>query len=254
MVIGGTRGVGRVVVRFFAAQSHVVSVLGRRPPAEAKLPNVRYQIVDLTNSQRLRSVLKALLRELGPVTNLVFLQRFRAEGDAWQGELDVSLTATKTIIEELQDTFAADQPNSIVLVCSNLSRLVANEQPVAYHAAKAAMRQMARYYAVALGPKSIRVNCVTPGTMLKEESRDFYVAKRKLQKLYRRITPLGRMGTGGDIAEAIGFLCSSKASFVTGHDLVVDGGLSLHWQESLARIASRMATQRHSKPKAKRKS
>jgi NAD(P)-dependent dehydrogenase (short-subunit alcohol dehydrogenase family) len=56
-----------------------------------------------------------------------------------------------------------------------------------------------------------------------------------LQQLYREIIPLGRMGTTQDVANAIAFLCSPAASFINGHNLYVDGGLSVVWPETLAR-------------------
>jgi len=109
---------------------------------------------------------------------------------------------------------------------------------VSYHVAKAALSQMVRYYAVALGPLGIRVNCVSPGTIMKEEAQSFYAAHPELWELYGRIIPLGRMGSAGEVARAIAFLCSPEAGYITGQELVVDGGLSVQWQESVARRAS----------------
>ena len=195
------------------------------------------QSVDLADKAALLAALAEALKQNGRLTNLVFLQRYRGEGDAWQGELDVSLTATKTIIEELAGKFVRPKKvslNSIVIVGSNASRLIAGEQSVGYHAAKAALRQMARYYACSLAPQGLRVNYVTPGIVLKDEARKFYRENEKLHALYRRITPLGRMGSPRDIADAIGFLCSPGAAFITGQEIIVDGGLSLLWQGSLA--------------------
>lgn len=193
--------------------------------------------MDLADKAALLAALAEALKQNGRLTNLIFLQRYRGEGDVWQGELDVSLTATKTIIEKLAGKFVRQKKaslNSIVIVGSNASRLIAGEQSVGYHAAKAALRQMARYYACSLAPQGLRVNCVTPGIVLKDEARKFYRENEKLHALYRRITPLGRMGSPRDIAEAIGFLCSPGAAFITGQEFIVDGGLSLLWQASLA--------------------
>ena len=193
--------------------------------------------MDLADKAALLAALAEALKQNGRLTNLIFLQRYRGEGDVWQGELDVSLTATKTIIEKLAGKFVRQKKaslNSIVIVGSNASRLIAGEQSVGYHAAKAALRQMARYYACSLAPQGLRVNCVTPGIVLKDEARKFYRENEKLHALYRRITPLGRMGSPRDIADAIGFLCSPGAAFITGQEFIVDGGLSLLWQASLA--------------------
>jgi NAD(P)-dependent dehydrogenase (short-subunit alcohol dehydrogenase family) len=237
LVVGGTRGIGRAVVRHFCKLGHAVSVLGRRDAAEAKLDRVHAFKVDLTNARSLNAVLARALKAHGPVANVIFLQRFRGEGDAWQGELDVSLTATRNVLEQLRGHFT--NPGAVVMVASHASHLVAAEQPAGYHVGKAGLVQLARCYAVALGPEGVRVNCVTPGTVLKEESRDFFLNDKALQALYRRITPLGRMGRAEEVADVIAFLCTAQASFVTGQNLAVDGGLSLHWQESLARLATK---------------
>ena len=70
---------------------------------------------------------------------------------------------------------------------------------------------------------------------MKEESKDFYLKSKKLLGLYKDLTPLRRMGTAEEVAAAIRFLCSPAASFITGQNLVVDGGVSVQSHESLAR-------------------
>lgn len=227
LVVGGTRGIGRAVVRRFAADGGAVSVIGRREAEETSLPNVRQWPVDLADGESLPGLVAEIAAANGPLRNIVLLQRFRGDGDAWQGELDVSLTATRTIVESGAKTFA-DAGGSIVIVCSNASHLVADDQPAGYHAAKAALRQLARYYAVTLGPKGIRVNCVTPGAVLKEEGRGAEGAAALVD-----LTPLRRIATADDIASGIALLCSDDAALATGQELVLDGGLSLLLQESL---------------------
>jgi len=112
---------------------------------------------------------------------------------------------------------------------------VGEGQPLSYHLGKAGINHMARFYAVSLGRKGIRVNVVTPFTFLKEESKDFYLNNKELQALYQEMIPLGRMGTAEDSANAVAFLCSPAASFINGQNLYVDGGLSVIWPETLAR-------------------
>ena len=72
-------------------------------------------------------------------------------------------------------------------------------------------------------------------TFLKEESKEFYLKNDALQDLYRRITPMQRMGTAEDSARLIAFLCSPVSGFINGQNIYVDGGLSLVWPETLAR-------------------
>jgi NAD(P)-dependent dehydrogenase (short-subunit alcohol dehydrogenase family) len=234
LVIGGTRGIGREVVRWFLELGHQVSVLGKSAPSsdDQREDGAQYWQTDITNPSTTLIALNSVL-ERGKIHNLVFLQRFRGDSDSWQGEIETSLTASKRIIEALDGSFAC--PTSIVFTSSIVGELVVHNQPLSYHVGKAGINQLIQYYAVALGPKGIRVNGVAPSTTLKEESREVYLNNPELYELYQKMIPLGRMGTAREVAAVMGFLCSSQASFITGQTIVVDGGLTLQFQESLAR-------------------
>jgi len=238
LVVGGTKGAGRTFASRVAAAGHHVSVLGRTTPAGAGMPLTRHWAVDVADRAALDAVLGDVWREQGAPTSVVLFQRYRGEGDTWAGELATVLTATRQVIEWAAAHADPKAAASIVMIASTAAWLVATEQPVGYHVAKAALVQMARYYAVRLGPASIRVNVVSSGTIVKDESRSFYEAHPELVDLYKKITPLGRMCTASDIADVVMFLCGPEASFITGQNLVVDGGLSLRWHESLARDLS----------------
>lgn len=237
LVIGGTRGIGRALVGILSREGHIVSVIGRRAPQEKDraILNTNYWTADITDQKLIYGVLANIVKQNGKLSNLVFYQRYRGEGDKWAGEMETSLTATKSVIEHLIDKFEVSSGNSIVVVSSIAGSFIADEQPLSYHAAKGALIQMVRYYAAVLGAKGIRVNSVSPSTILKEESKDFYLQNEQLHNLYKKIIPLGRMGTSEDIANVISFLCSSKSSFITGQNIVVDGGISLQGHEALAR-------------------
>jgi len=237
VIVGGTRGMGRELVRLLADQGHAVSVLGRSAPSEAdsQLANVEHWAVDILQNEALKKTLGEIISARGNLNSLVFFQRFRGDSDSWEGEIETSLTATKNTIEFLADKFRLGENCSIVAVGSIASDFIADEQPVSYHVGKSGLGQMVRYYAVALGSKGIRVNSVSPGTTVKEESADFYSQNQELRDLYESITPLRRMGTAADVANVAAFLCSPQASFVTGQNIVVDGGVSLQGQEALAR-------------------
>ena len=237
LIIGGTRGIGRALVRMFSEHGLLVSVIGRRPASDTdrQIPRARYWAVDLADELKFLHVLEEIISKDGKLTHLIFFQRFRGNGDPWVGEMQTSLTATKTAINRLADEFDGKAENSIAIVCSVASHFVADEQPVSYHVAKAGLVQMARYYAVVLGPKGIRVNCVSPGIVLKDESQHFYLENQQLLDFYKKIIPRGRMGTAEEVANVIAFLCSPEASIITGQEIIADAGLSLQWQESLTR-------------------
>lgn len=232
LIIGGTRGMGRALAKLFADEGQTLSVIGRRAPAESD-PRIRCWIVDLLDKERLDVALGEVIQQNGKLNSLVFLQRYRGQGDSWAGEIETSLTATKNVIERLVGEF--DGGGAIVLVSSIIGQFVVQGQPVSYHVAKAGIDHMIRYYAVTLGPKGIRVNGVSPASVIKEESKEFYSKNEKLLDLFKKIVPLGRIGTAEEVAEVIAFLCSPKASLITGQVITVDGGMTLQSQESLAR-------------------
>ena len=234
LIIGGTKGSGLVLVKKLIGRGSRVSVIGQESLSK-DLTDIVSLKTDITDKPQLLKALKSVLDKNGKVDHIVFFQRFRGTGDDWTGELEVSLTATKTIIEKLKDKFTGKGNNSIVIISSVAGELVASEQPVSYHVAKAGIEQMVRYYAVFLGKKGIRVNAVSPGSIMKEEARPFYLKNKKLLGLIESIIPLDRMGTSDDVIGAVMFLAGRDASFITGQNLRIDGGLSLIWQEALAR-------------------
>ena len=105
---------------------------------------------------------------------------------------------------------------------------------MAYHIVKAGLNALVRYCAVTLGEDGIRVNSIAPLTYLKDESKHIYLDNPKMLQRYRRLVPLKRMPTAAECADAIRYLCSPQASFVSGQVLYVDGGVSAIWPEELA--------------------
>lgn len=235
LIIGGTKGIGKAIARRFLEAGYLVSVIGRTEPImESKNKQIRYYRLDVAKHENIAPVVSKIIKLDGRLNSLIFCQRYRGKNDDWSGELDVSLTAAKIIIELLMDKFKGSESNSIVIISSIASDFIVNEQPLSYHVAKAALNQFIRYYAVALGGRGIRVNGVSPGTIIKAESQAYYLKNKPLRDLYRKITPLGRMITAEEVANVIEFLCSSKASAVTGQNIILDGGLFLRGQAALA--------------------
>jgi NAD(P)-dependent dehydrogenase (short-subunit alcohol dehydrogenase family) len=238
IIVGGTKGVGRELAALWARDGQNVTAVGRKPgefPAFSGGGRIVGFPGDVEQPEALLQALRGEVHRHGKLSSLVFLQRYRGSGDSWTGELNVALNATRVLIEGLADDFASDGDRSIVIVTSNAGTFIERKQSLAYHTSKAALRQMARYYAVKLGERGIRVNTVAPCAFIKQESAAFYQGQAALRELYGKITPLGRMGTAAEVAEAVAFLCSARASFITGQELGVDGGLSLRLHDALAR-------------------
>jgi len=236
IVFGGSKGLGRVLARQLAARGDTVSVISRsEPPAAERVEGAHYYSADIASAAATQAALDAAIKQNGTLDYLIFCQRYRGKEDSWIGEIEVSLTASKRVIEHVQGSFTKGSDCGIVFVSSVFGDRVGEGQDISYHLGKAGMNHMARFYAVNLGRKGIRTNAVTPFTFLKEESKEFYLKNKELMGLYEEIIPLGRMATSEDSANVITFLCSPAAAFVNGQNIYVDGGLSLVWQETLAR-------------------
>jgi NAD(P)-dependent dehydrogenase (short-subunit alcohol dehydrogenase family) len=91
------------------------------------------------------------------------------------------------------------------------------EPPFAYSAIKAGIINASRYLASKYGKEGIRFNCVSPGGIFDDQPRKFVDA-------YKSKVPMGRMGMPDDIAPAVTFLLSNESKYITGHNLIVDGG------------------------------
>jgi NAD(P)-dependent dehydrogenase (short-subunit alcohol dehydrogenase family) len=229
-----------VLVKYLIdGEGNCVSVLGRTPSVDVHSPKLTHYAIDVSNREALLSSLDQAVERYGKLTSVVFMQRHRAKKDELDMELTVALTATKNAIDHLvnQQYFSSygGQSNSIVLVSSIADQYVAPEQSLGYHLGKAGISQLARYYALTLGPMGIRVNSVSPCVVAKDEAKNFYDTNEWLVDRYREFIPLGRMGKPQDIVNAIMFLAGEQASYITGQNIVVDGGLTLRSHESLIR-------------------
>lgn len=237
VVVGGTRGLGRIVVENFLARGFSVSVVSRQKPAGfEESARLRHVAADLETSATLVGLPAQICDAHGPLSYLVLSQRYRGEGDPWAGEIQVGLTASRDLIEGFAPRFVAQGDRAIGVVSSVYAAFVGSSQPVGYHVVKGGLNAMVRHYAATLGRKGIRVNAIMPLTYMKPESRAFYESNEKLMDLYRRLVPLGRLGTAEESASALDFLCSERASFINGQCLFLDGGVSVVWQEETAKI------------------
>jgi NAD(P)-dependent dehydrogenase (short-subunit alcohol dehydrogenase family) len=236
VIFGGTKGLGKVLSRELKKRGDEVSVFSRTIPSdENKITGCQYYAADISSVSDVLSSLSNAIALAGNINYLIFCQRYRGNSDSWAGEIEVSLSAPKKIIEATQDLFNISGDRAITFVSSVFGDKIGEGQDLSYHIGKAGINHMARYFAVNLGRKGVRVNSVTPFTFLKDESKDFYINNHELMDLYKSIVPLGRIGTAEDSANLIQFLCSSAAQFINGQNIYVDGGLSLVWPETLAR-------------------
>ncbi len=236
VVVGGSSGLGKVVSRMYAERGHRVAIVSRNRPAFAdEFSNIRHFPVDLEkfSADSARVLAADIVGENGKISYLVFCQRYRGAEKTLANEIAVSLTATSDLINAFADDFVAEGDKAIAVVSSVYGDYVGSSQPLDYHVAKAGLNALVRYYAVSLGAKGIRINAISPLTYLKEESKHVYLGDKAKMDKYKKLVPLQRMGTAGECANTIAFLCSGQSSFITGQNLYVDGGVSVVWPEEL---------------------
>jgi len=127
------------------------------------------------------------------------------------------------------------QGKGSIVNISSVHGLLMAEKALVYESGKAAVIGLTRQMACDFGPDGIRVNAICPGHMVTERIQELIWDKNpEGEKLFADQYPLRRCGKPEEIADAVVFLCSDEASFITGHALVVDGGLSIQLQENLA--------------------
>jgi 3-oxoacyl-[acyl-carrier protein] reductase len=226
LIIGGTKGIGLEIAKHFSNIGHRVSACGRTLPEKATIPekNISFFSMDLLFLQQIPKVLQEILKMNGTVTNIVFCQRYRGKEDSWNAEFTVSLTSTKTILDYFLEL---KQNVSVVVISSIAAECISTDQDASYHVSKGGLNQLIRYYAAMYTRMGMRINGISPGTVLKKENTEFYNAHSAIKGMYDQNNPIGRMITSKDIAYLTEFLCSDKAAAITGQIITVDGGISL---------------------------
>ncbi len=246
IIVGASSPLAEAAIHAFLARGDRVSLINRQGntgSVNSAIESTWYSC-DLNQYDTIPALFGEIVQNSGPVSRMCFFQRYRDGADnPWDGEYAVSLRATSQFIEQFKAQPLVDQDRSVVIISSPADSGVVMEQSASYHAVKAGLSQMVRYYAVALGEAGIRVNGVKPAIVLKPRAQDFYDQNPDLVTLFNRVTPLGRMGRPADIANAVMFLSSELSSYITGQILSVDGGISLHESASLARLASSVFNQ-----------
>ena len=241
VVTGAGRGIGAGVARRFAAAGASVLVHFRHSEPEAQEIVAAIEAsggrafavsADVTGSSGVARLVQRCAGELGPPDVWVnnagsyprhdLLEMSEAE---WDEVVDANLKSVQLGTQAAAKAMiAADLPGAIVNIAS-----IEATNPAPHHshyvAAKAGVLMHTKAAALELGPRRIRVNAVSPGLIWREGLDDDWPAG---VERYGKAAPLGRLGRVEDVADACLFLASPAASWVTGTELIVDGGVMCH--------------------------
>ncbi len=242
IITGAAHGIGRATAERFAAEGARVTVadinqeLGNHVVAaiESAGGMARFVHTDVGVHEQVRHMIESTVNEWGRLDILVNNAYISARGSVvdveeaeWDRAMNVNLKALYLAAKYAFPHMERIGGGSIVNM-SSVHGFMAWPQGVAYDTAKAAVINLTRQMAIDGGPLGIRVNAVAPGWIMTHEEWSSPERLKHAERLY----PVGRPGQPEEVANVIHFLVSDEASFVSGHTLTVDGGLTTQLQDS----------------------
>ena len=233
LVVGGSSGIGNGIAQGFRARGATVHVWGTRASAAdyageagSDLDGLQYHQVDVGDPDAIDAApgfdrLDVLVQCQGTVV----YRRGEFEREGWDRVMAVNLDSLMGVARKFRPALSADGGGSMIVV-SSISGFQANIGNPAYSASKAGAISLTKVLGKAWARERIRVNGIAPGLVATKLTAVTTEHPERLAGALAAI-PDGRQGTPEDMANAALFLASPLAGYVTGHTLVVDGGLSL---------------------------
>ena len=249
IVTGGAQGIGGATARRLAEEGAKVLIADiDLATAETNVGRIRSSgneaeavQVDVSKNSDVESMVQKAVGKWGRL-DILFNNAFDVMSafsggavelpeETWDRDMAVLVKAiflgAKHAVPEMRKTGGG----SIVNV-SSIHGVLGAPGLLVYETAKHAVIGATRQMATEFGPDGIRVNAVLPGHMLTERLRNMWQDNPSGLKFFKDQYPLRNVGRAEDIANAVLFLCSDEASFITGHPLAVDGGLTVQLQEN----------------------
>ncbi len=244
VVTGSAQGIGKAIAMALARSGATVVVsdilVAKGEAAAAELGEAAiFMPCDISDAKQVRSLVETTVQRFGRLdimVNNAGINSNRPEDrvttdkypdETWHRIIDVDLNGTFYCCKAAAAQMVRQKSGSIINMAS-IAGVVALRLQIGYVAAKAAIVKMTEAMACELGPYGVRVNAVSPGSTVTESTRALFYSKEGIfSELAERVVsfiPQGCPGEPEEIANAVVFLASDAASYINGHNLVVDGG------------------------------
>ena len=239
LITGGSRGIGKAVAELFMKEGAEVVITSKNQKqlqqTAKEIGNPFFVVGDVRNENDVKNVIDKTIKKFGRidilVNNVGVLPKMKPldkiTEKEWNEIIDVNLNShfrfTKYMIPQMKKN-----GGSIINISSDAGlKAFENFYADAYTAAKAAIILLTKSWALEYAKNNIRVNCVCAAVVDTDMTRNLWLNTKEKRQITAAEHPLGRIGTGEDVAKAVLYFASDDSSWTTGAILPVDGGVSI---------------------------